>query len=84
MNPVKTELEQILNNLSDAGCGSDELERAKLLYEVGDAEALIQYFRQCRNKKMDELHESQRKVDCLDFLIRRTAKAMQQSTCKGD
>ena len=61
---METELEKILSNLSDAGCGNDELEHAKQLYE-------------CRCKRMDELHESQRKVDCLDFLIRRTAKAMQ-------
>ena len=27
--------------------------------------------------RMEELHESQRKVDCLDFLIRRTVKANQ-------
>ena len=69
---METELEKILSNLSDAG-----LEHAKQLYEAGDTEALIRYFRKCRCKRMDELHESQRKVDCLDFLIRRTAKAMQ-------
>ena len=77
MNLVETELEKILSNLSDAGCGSDELMNARQLYEAGDTEALIRYFRKCRCKRMDELHESQRKVDCLDFLIRRTAKAMQ-------
>ncbi len=27
--------------------------------------------------RMEELHESQRKVDCLDFLIRQTAKTIQ-------
>jgi hypothetical protein len=28
---------------------------------------------------MDELHESGRKVDCLDFLIRNTEKEMKQA-----
>ena len=77
---METELEKILSNLSDAGCGSDELEHAKQLYEAGDTgdtETLLRYFRKCRSKRMNELHESQRKVDCLDFLIRRTAKAIQ-------
>ena len=71
---MKEELEQILTNLSDAGCGSEELQKAKQLYEAGDTEALIRYFRKCRCSRMDELHESQRKVDCLDYLIRQTAK----------
>ena len=54
---MKEELEKILTNLSDAGCGSEELQKAKQLYEAGDTE--------------------QRKVDCLDFLIRQTAKTNQ-------
>ena len=71
---MNAELEMILNNLSDAGCGSEELQKAKQLYEAGDTEALIRYFRKCRCSRMDELHESQRKVDRLDYLIRQTAK----------
>ena len=71
---MNKELEKILTNLSDAGCGSDELQKAKQLYEAGDTEALIRFFRKCRCSRMDELHESQRKVYCLDYLIRQTAK----------
>ena len=74
---MKEELEKILTNLSDAGCGSEELEKARKLYETGDMEALIRHFRRCRCSWMEELHESQRKVDCLDFLIRQTAKTNQ-------
>ena len=74
---MKEELEKILTNLSDAGCGKDELDKAKQLYEFGDKEALIRYFRKCRCIRMEELHESQRKVDCLDYLIRQTAKTVQ-------
>ena len=71
---MNEELEKILTNLSDAGCGSEELQKAKQLYEAGDTEALIRYFRKCRCSRMDELHESQRKVDCLDYLIRQREK----------
>ena len=74
---MNEELEKILTNLTDAGCGSEELQKAKQLYEAGDTEALIRYFRKCRCSRMEELHESQRKVDCLDFLIRQAAKANQ-------
>ena len=33
---MKEELEKILTNLHDAGCGSGEVEKAKQLYESGD------------------------------------------------
>ena len=69
------ELENILTNLSDAGCGTEELQKAKKLWKAGDTEALIRYFRKCRCSRMEELHESQRKVDCLDYLIRQATKA---------
>ena len=58
-------------------CGSGEVEKAKQLYESGDTKALLRYFRICRCSRMEELHESQRKVDCLDFLIRQTVKTLQ-------
>ena len=74
---MNEELEKILTNLSDAGCGSEELKNAKRLYETGDMQSLIRYFRKCRCSRMAELHESQRKVDCLDYLIRQAAKAIQ-------
>jgi hypothetical protein len=35
------ELENILTNLSDAGCGDEEVKKARQLYEAGDKEALI-------------------------------------------
>ena len=73
---MNAELEKILSNLSDAGCADEELKKAAQLHEAGDKEALIRHFRKCRCSRMDELHESQRKVDCLDFLIRETAKAI--------
>ena len=74
---MKDELEKILTNLRDAGCGSGEVEKAKQLYVSGDTKALLRYLRICRCNRMEELHESQRKVDCLDFLIRQTVKTLQ-------
>jgi len=69
------ELERILTNLKDAGCGSDKLKTAERVFRTGDADALIRYLRRCRCGLMEELHESQRRVDCLDYLIRQTEKA---------
>ena len=74
---MKDELEKILTNLRGAGCKDGEVEKAKQLYESGDAKALLRYLRICRCNRMEELHESQRKVDCLDFLIRQTVRTQQ-------
>ena len=72
---MNEELEMILQSMADAGCGTTETERAKLFFETGDTDGLVRFLRKCRCSRMDELHESQRKVDCLDFLIRRTMKS---------
>ena len=37
---MQEELEKILTNLHDAGCGNGEVEKAKQLYESGDTKAL--------------------------------------------
>lgn len=76
---MNAELEIILTNMEDAGCGEEELKKASLLYKAGDSEALIRYFRKCRCSRIEELHENQRKVDCLDYLIRQTEKSKKKA-----
>lgn len=69
------ELEQVLANLKDAGCDDRAIDEAKKLCQTGKYDELHLHFRRCRAELMDELHESQRKVDRLDYLIRQTEKA---------
>ena len=69
------ELQTILSNLEDTGCGKDAIERAAHIYKAKDKSELVRYLKCCRCGLMDELHESQRKVDRLDFLIRRLEKS---------
>ena len=47
---MKEELEKILTNLKDAGCGSGEVEKAKQLYESGDTKALLRSMNQAIQK----------------------------------
>ena len=76
---MKENLNKILTNLLDAGCKNEELKKADQLYEAGDLDALIRFFRKCRCRRMEELHASQRKVDCLDFLIRQTTNKIEKN-----
>jgi hypothetical protein len=72
---MSEQLERIRVNLSDAGCDQAVIERAPRLYETGRSEELVKLLRRCRCGLMAELHENQRRVDRIDYLIRRTKNA---------
>ena len=65
-----TDIENILINMGDAGCSGEDIERVRKLHEAGLDEDIIRCLRRCRCDLMEELHKSQRKVDCMDYLIR--------------
>ena len=65
-----TDIENILINMGDAGCSGEDIERVRKLHEAGLDEDIIRCLRRCRCDLMEELHKSQRKVDCMDHLIR--------------
>jgi HD superfamily phosphohydrolase len=67
-------LKDILENLGDVGCARHEAEIAGELYKNGQTDELIRFLKKCRCSLMDEMHESQRKVDRMDYLIRRVEK----------
>ncbi len=64
----------MIQNLKDAGCGSQTIEKVCRLYRNGQVQDAIKTLRKHRYSLMDSLHESQGKVDCLDFLVRRMEK----------
>ena len=72
---MEQDYQQILTGLEDAGCTPEEIRDAERLCGRNDPDALVRHLRRCRCSRMEELHESQRKVDCLDYLIRETEKA---------
>ncbi len=68
------ELKVMIDCLSDIGCDDEQKEIAKLFLESGQKSELIGYLKRCRCNLMDEMHESQRRVDRMDYLIRRAEK----------
>ena len=62
--------------LSDAGLAFEAIEKADRLLDEGQTEDLIRHLRLCRCELMDDLHKIQRKVDCMDYLIRQTEKTL--------
>ena len=69
--------ERMKQSLSDAGCGESVIKEIIRLSENGRIAEALQKMKKDRCRLMDELHESGRKVDCLDFLIRQTEKELQ-------
>lgn len=68
-------MEDFISYLKDADCSPDLISDISRLYENGNEEIAIQKLRRHRCELMDELHISQRKVDCLDYLLQMMTKS---------
>lgn len=70
--------ENIIQNLKDAGCDAQETAKILKPCDRGRISEAIQYLRRHRLIIMEELHKSQFKVDCLDFLVYHMEKQEKQ------
>lgn len=61
-------------NLRDVGCSEVSAAFVDQLVQAGRISDALHELRVIRCNLMDELHQSQRRVDCLDYLIRQTEK----------
>ena len=73
VNPVK-------NNLLDAGWSEESAVMVERLCSEGRLYDALHQMRVIRCDLMEELHQSQRKVDCIDHLIRQTEKEIKSTT----
>ena len=73
------DLKRLKQYLSDAGCCKNTSDDIIRMCEAGNMEGALHMMRKDRCRLMDELHESGRKVDCLDFLIRLAEKEIKQA-----
>ena len=74
---MNVQKENLVIALSDAGFKQEVIEMAERLWEAGSTKDLIRHFRLCRCELMDILHESQKRVDRVDTLIRQTEKTLE-------
>ena len=68
------DLKTLMEGLADTGYGDEQKITASRLFKSGSIDELVRYLKKCRCSLMDEMHESQRKVDRMDYLIRCTEK----------
>lgn len=68
------DLPTIKQSLADAGCGQKLSTEILSMYESGQYEDALRMMKLARCQAMCELHKCSRKVDLLDFLIRKVEK----------
>ena len=68
------DLKMMIDSLSEIGLTDEQKRTARKLYDTGQNAELIRYLKKCRCGLIDEMHESQRKVDRMDYLIREAEK----------
>ena len=61
----------VIQYLKDAGCEDTFIERFILALENNQNKEVFLLLRGWRNSLLDEIHNNQHKLDCLDYLIRK-------------
>ena len=56
-------------NLVDAGCGPDIVRQCMALARKQDRDGLIRVLFRHRRALLDTLHQSEKQIDCLDYLV---------------
>lgn len=59
---------EIRENLLDAGCNEREMKSILRSICSGNMKEAGKQIETCRKKQLERLHESQRCIDCLDYL----------------
>lgn len=70
----RLERQEIIQNLKDAGCKEDFIMKFISMTDNNRSEEAFELLRKWRNHLMEEIHSSQHKLDCLDYLIRKLKK----------
>ena len=62
-------MDELTQSLADAGCDAETIGTVRRLYDSGQVNDAVRVLRRHRCELMDALHESQEKVDRLDYLL---------------
>ena len=71
---MSEQTENLLAGMAEAGCTKEEIQRAGCFLNAGSFNELTKFLKQCRCVLMEQMHESQNRVDRMDYLIRQTEK----------
>ena len=61
--------DEIIENLKDAGCCEWDIANFLEQYRKGNLKNGMKIIECCRKEILANIHEEQRKIDCLDYLV---------------
>ncbi len=61
--------EAVIQNLEDAGCAPDIIECCIACMEQGKKKELLKRLEEHRTGLLDKVHEEEKHIDCLDYLV---------------
>ena len=70
--------EYLKQTLSDSGCSDEMADSILERFKSGSIDEMVRLLKKERCRAMDEYHECGRKVDCVDFMLRRIENEMKQ------
>lgn len=62
-------IQEVIQNLKDAGCAQDEIERFLEELRKGDKEKQLCLLESHRDCLLSKVHTQERRIDCLDYLV---------------
>ena len=85
-NCTDDQIFKIQRNLSDAGCDASLIEQFLLLEKRQDRREQYRLLSRHRASLLEELHQEQYKIDCLDYMVyamqKKDRKEMEDQTWK--
>ena len=64
----------LYQNLVDAGCGRETVQQCMALSQSGKTSKLLRLLAGHRTALLDAVHQNQKQLDCLDYLVYQTEK----------
>lgn len=61
--------EAIIENLKDAGCCEETIERCLCCLDDGKKEEILKQLDDHRKDLLQKVHEGEKQIDCLDYLV---------------
>lgn len=83
--PEASDTQGILRqNLIDAGCGADTIRRCMDLARKRERRELLRVLSRHRRALLNAVHEGEKRIDCLDYLVYQIEKRENQSNMQEE
>ena len=70
----KGKINTLVRNLKDAGCDGTTVEQFMELEAAGEKQKQFKLLETHRKSLLNEVHENEKKIDCLDYLVYHTKR----------